>query len=46
MKDVMLHGDNEINIALTKNAESQHQTKHIDIQHHYTRELIKKKVQL
>lgn len=27
VKGVMLHGDNEMNIALTKNAESQHQTK-------------------
>lgn len=35
-----LHGDNEMSIALTKNAESQRRTKHIDVQHHYIRELI------
>ncbi len=37
---VILHGDNEMSIALTKNAESQRRTKHIDVQHHYIRELI------
>lgn len=37
---VTLHGDNEMSIALTKNAESQHRTKHIDVQHHYIRELV------
>ena len=35
-----MHGDNEMSIALTKNAESQHRTKHINVQHHYIRELI------
>ena len=35
-----LYGDNEMSIALTKNAESQHRTKHIDVQHHYIRELV------
>lgn len=34
-----LHGDNETSIILTKNAESQ-STKHIDMQHHYIRELV------
>ena len=28
---------------LTKNAKSQHQTKHIDVQHHYIQELVDKK---
>ena len=40
IEDLTLHGDNEISIALTKNAESQHRTKHIDFQHHYIRELV------
>lgn len=43
VKDVTLHGDNEISIILTKNAENQHQTKHIDVQPHYIRELVNKK---
>ena len=30
----ILHGDNETSIILTKNAESQARTKHIDVQHH------------
>lgn len=33
-------GDNETSIILTKNAESQARTKHIDVQHHYVRELV------
>lgn len=37
---VILHGDNEMSIALTKNAESKRRTKHIDVQNHYIRELI------
>lgn len=37
---ITLHGDNEMSIALTKNAESQRRTKHIDVQQHYIRELI------
>lgn len=36
----LLHGDNETSIILTKNAESQARTKHIDVQHHYIRELV------
>lgn len=40
---ITLNGDNEMSITLTKNAEGQHQTKHIDVQHHYIRELIDKK---
>lgn len=43
VEGVTLHGDNEMSIALTKNAESQHRTKHIDVQHHYIRELVNKK---
>ena len=43
VKDVMLYGDNKISIALTKNAESQHLTKHIDVLHHYIRELVNEK---
>lgn len=30
-----LKGDNEASLSLTKNPESQHQTKYIDVQHHY-----------
>lgn len=37
---ITLHGDNETSIMLTKNAESQHRTKRIDVQHHYIRELV------
>lgn len=40
VESVTLHGDYEMSIALTKNAESQHRTKHIDVQHHYVRELV------
>ncbi len=40
--EITLNGDNEMRITLTKNAESQHRTKHIDVQHHYIRELIDK----
>lgn len=36
----LLHGDNETSIILTKNTESQARTKHIDVQHHYIRELV------
>lgn len=32
-----------MSIALTKNAESQHRTKHIDVQHHCVRELVNEK---
>ena len=38
--ELTLFGDNKMSIALTKNTESQHQTKHIDVQHHYIRELV------
>ena len=31
VEDVTLYGDNEMSIALTKNAKSQHRTKHIDV---------------
>lgn len=40
MESLILHGNNEMSIALTKNMESQHYIKHIDVQHHYIRELI------
>ena len=40
---ITLNDDNEMSITLTKNAESQHRTKHIDVQHHYIRELIDEK---
>ena len=43
VENLTLYGDNEMSIALTKNAESQHQTKHIDVQYHYIRELVNKK---
>lgn len=39
----VLHGDNETSIILTKNAESQARTKHIDVQHHYIQELVANK---
>ncbi len=40
LESITLHGDNEMSIALTKNAESQHWTKHIDVQHHYIQEFV------
>ena len=33
-------GDNEISLTLTKDPESQNRTKHIDVMHHYVRELV------
>ena len=39
IEDLTLYGDNKMSIALTKNVESQHQIKHIDVQHHYIRKL-------
>ena len=41
--ELTLFGDNKMSIALTKNVESQHQTKYIDVQHHYIRELVNKR---
>lgn len=38
-----LKGDNEASLSLTKNPESQHRTKHIDVQYHYIRELVNDK---
>lgn len=35
VKSIALHEDNKMSIALTKNAKSQHQTKHIDVQYYY-----------
>ena len=43
VEDLTLFGDNKISITLTKNAKSQHQIKHIDIQHYYIRELVNKR---
>lgn len=43
IKKLTLHGDNEMSIAPTKNAKSQYWTKHINVQHHYIRELVNKK---
>lgn len=40
---ITLNGDNKMSITLTKNPKSQHWTKHIDVQHHYIRELIDEK---
>lgn len=40
IESLTLHGDNEMSIALNKNAESQHCTKYINVQHYYIRELI------
>lgn len=40
VEKITLYGDNEMSIALTKNAESQQHTKHIDVQHHYIHKLI------
>lgn len=31
VEELTLHGDNEMSITLTRNAESQHRTKHIDV---------------
>ena len=42
VEDLTLFGDNEMSITLTKNIESQHQTKYINIQYHYIRELVNK----
>lgn len=36
----ILHDDNKTSIILTKNAESQARTKHIDVQLNYIRELV------
>lgn len=43
VENLILYRDNEISIALTKNMESQYQTKHIKVQHYYIRELVNKK---
>ena len=40
VENLTLYGDNEMSIALTKNIESQHRTKHINVQYHYIRELV------
>lgn len=43
IKDLMLYGDNKVNIALIKNVESQHQTKYINVQYYYIKKLVNKK---
>lgn len=43
VKELTLYGDNKMSIALTKNVESQYQTKYINVQHYYIRELVNKK---
>ncbi len=40
VKGFILHDDNEMSIALTKNEEGHHRTTHIDVQHHHIRELV------
>lgn len=35
MTRLILKGDNKASLNLTKNPESQHRTKHINMQHHY-----------
>ncbi|MCJ1346182.1 hypothetical protein MMC31_004396 [Peltigera leucophlebia] len=42
-REIVVYGDNERSIGLTKNAESQHRTKHINVKHHYIRELVNEK---
>ena len=42
IKNITLHGDNKMSIALTKNTESQRRPKHINVQHHYIRKLVDK----
>ncbi len=41
--EITLNNDNEMSVTLTKNAESQQRTKHIDVPHRYIRELIDEK---
>ncbi len=41
--EITLNGDNEMSITLTKNVESHHRTKYIDVQHHYIRGIIDEK---
>lgn len=43
VESVTLYGDNKTSITLTKNDESQHRTKHINVQYYYIRELIKER---
>jgi hypothetical protein len=40
IKSVLLKGDNQTSISLAEDAESQNRTKHVDVQHHYVRELV------
>ena len=40
LRSVNLKGDNMTGVTLTKNPGSQNRTKHIDVQHHFVRELV------
>lgn len=40
---LILYNDNKMSIILTKNVESQHSLKHIDVQYYDIRDLVKKK---
>lgn len=43
VENFTLYVNNEINIALIKNAKSQHQIKYMDVHHHYISKLVNKK---
>lgn len=43
VESLMLHGNNEISITLTKNVDSQYYIKYISIQYYYIKELVNKK---
>lgn len=40
MESFTLFGNNKMSIVFTKNVESQHHTKYIDVQHYYVQELV------
>ena len=41
--ELSLKSDNKASLNLTKNPESQHRTKHLNVQHHYVREVVNDK---
>jgi hypothetical protein len=41
---ILIKGDNEGSITLTRDPQHHNRTKHIDIRHHYVRELVEKKI--
>lgn len=43
IENLILHGNNKMNINFIKNAESQHCIKYIDVQHYYIWELVNKR---